>query len=324
MRLSLVLSGFGPIAATLPAVDAAERHGFDGVWSSEYLGFHDAIVPSTLYLSRTSRLEIGVMGLSTAGRHPGLSAMELMSLSELAPGRIRCQVGLGDAASAAKLGRQISAPLPSTEAFVRNLRSTLQGETMQAEHREFAFAGYNLAGLGPPPPLDVMAIRPGMVRLACRIGDGVSLSIGASFAYLKDVIADIERELAAADRPRDSFRITALAMASIGGDVDKACRPVAAINAGAHQATAAFLARGVVDAEELLGIEQAQGPAGLKAYWTPARVRQISLVSTPDGVGEKLSEYAALGIDELGLMIVNPAAELPELIAAIAEAHKTI
>ena len=123
----------------------------------------------------------------------------------------------------------------------------LRGDTMEEAHPEFTFHKFRLAGLGAPPPLDVMAIRPRMVQLACRIGDGISLSIGASKHYLHDVLRDIDRELDAAGRKRSQFRITALAMVSIGRDIDKACRPIAAINAGADQATAAFLARGVVD-----------------------------------------------------------------------------
>jgi alkanesulfonate monooxygenase SsuD/methylene tetrahydromethanopterin reductase-like flavin-dependent oxidoreductase (luciferase family) len=81
--------GIGPIESTLWAARAAERFGLGGVWSAEHIGFHDAIVPSALYLRETERLEIGVVGISTAGRHPGLIAMELSSLAELGPGRVR-------------------------------------------------------------------------------------------------------------------------------------------------------------------------------------------------------------------------------------------
>ena len=71
MRLSVSFSGFGGLADTLPIVDAAEEHGLDGVWTAEHLGFHDAVVPSALYIGRTSRIEVGLVGLSTASRHPG-------------------------------------------------------------------------------------------------------------------------------------------------------------------------------------------------------------------------------------------------------------
>ena len=115
VRLSVSFMGISPIESTLPAVRAAERFGLDGVWSAEHIGFHDAIVPSALYLRETERLEVGVVGISTAGRHPGLIAMELSSLAELGPGRVRVQVGTGDPSLVAKLGKEVSRPARSTQ-----------------------------------------------------------------------------------------------------------------------------------------------------------------------------------------------------------------
>ena len=63
------------------------------------------------------------------------------------------------------------------------------------------------------PPIDVMAIRPKMVQTAARVGDGLSISVGASQQYLTDVVKDVERDLAEAGRDRSAFRITALAIA---------------------------------------------------------------------------------------------------------------
>ena len=62
MRLSVTFSGFGGLADTMPIVQAAEEHGLDGVWTAEHLGFHDAVVPSAVYLATTQRIEIGLVG----------------------------------------------------------------------------------------------------------------------------------------------------------------------------------------------------------------------------------------------------------------------
>ena len=118
MRLSLSFMGISPIDSTLPAVRAAERFGLDGVWSAEHIGFHDAIVPSALYLRETERLEVAVVGISTAGRHPGLIAMELSSLAELGP-RTGPRPGRhGDPSLIAKLGKELARPARSTEELV--------------------------------------------------------------------------------------------------------------------------------------------------------------------------------------------------------------
>ena len=96
MRISIAFSGFGGLESTFPAVLAAEAAGLDGVWTAEHLGFHDAMVPSAMYLRATERIEIGMVGFSPVSRHPAVLAMELGSMSELAPGRVRVQVGTGD------------------------------------------------------------------------------------------------------------------------------------------------------------------------------------------------------------------------------------
>jgi len=158
MRLSIAYTGFSGLEATMPAVIAAEEAGLDGVWTAEHIGFHDAVVPSVMYMRATKRLEIGLVGLSTAGRHPGLTAMELLSLSEIGPGRVRVAVGLGDPTLVAKLGRRIHKPLQSIAVFVGALRDALRGGDLKVEHPEFTFDGFRANPLGPPPPIDVMAI----------------------------------------------------------------------------------------------------------------------------------------------------------------------
>jgi alkanesulfonate monooxygenase SsuD/methylene tetrahydromethanopterin reductase-like flavin-dependent oxidoreductase (luciferase family) len=319
--LSVAFSGFGGLADTLPAVMAAEEAGFDGVWTAEHLGFHDAVVPSAVYLSKTERIEIGLVGLSTASRHPALTAMELMSMSELAPGRIRAQVGLGDDSLVGKLGRKISKPIASTTAFVTSLRETLQGRDMKQTYPEFTFDGFRLSPLGPVPMIDVMAIRPKMVQVAAQVGDGLSISIGASAAYLEDVVRDVERELKEAGRDRSTFRITALAMTAIGDDLDVMRGPIGPMLSTFPQASAAFLARGVVDGDELVRVEREEGPFGVMKLWTPDKVDQIAFVATPAMLEDRLAAYAATGIDELAVMMINPPDQQPGIIHQLAAAR---
>jgi alkanesulfonate monooxygenase SsuD/methylene tetrahydromethanopterin reductase-like flavin-dependent oxidoreductase (luciferase family) len=169
MRISIAFTGMTPIAGTIPAVEAADRHGFDGVWTAEHVGFHDAIVPATVYLSRTERLEVGLVGFSSASRHPGLLAMELLSLSELFPGRVRVGVGTGDPSLVAKLGAGIEHPARSSAALVHSLREALAGREMNVAHPGYEFRGFRVAPLGPAPPVDLMAIRPRM--WGRRLGD---------------------------------------------------------------------------------------------------------------------------------------------------------
>jgi alkanesulfonate monooxygenase SsuD/methylene tetrahydromethanopterin reductase-like flavin-dependent oxidoreductase (luciferase family) len=321
MRLSIAFTGFGALEPTVPIVKAAQDAGFEGVWTAEHLGFHDAIVPSAVYVREAPGLDIGLVGLATAGRHPALTAMELGSLSELAPGRVRAAIGTGDAGLIGKLGKTLNKPVDNVARFVRSLKETLVGRDMKESHPEFTFDGFRMAPLGPAPAIDVMAIRPRMVAMAAQVADGLSISVGASKQYLRETVALVESELAAAGRSRNDFRITALAMATVGDDKDSARGPLPAMLAMFPQDTAAYLARGVVDAEALVAAERDGGPFAVMKMWTPEAVDQIALVATPDTIAAELAAYAATGIDELALTLLNPPEEQPQVVKHIAAAR---
>jgi alkanesulfonate monooxygenase SsuD/methylene tetrahydromethanopterin reductase-like flavin-dependent oxidoreductase (luciferase family) len=322
VRISLSFIGIAPIESTLPAVRAAEQFGLDGVWSAEHIGFHDAIVPSALYLRETERLEVGVVGICTASRHPGLTAMELSSLAELGPGRIRVQVGTGEPSLVAKLGKGIERPARSTEAFVKALRDALAGREVNVEHADYAFRGFKVTPLAPPPAVDVMAIRPLMVRTAARVGDGLSISIGASPTYLAETVRDAERELAAQGRDRASFRITAVTLGVIAKDLETARQQVSPIFTMLEPATAEYLARGVIEPGSLVGAAQSEGALGVVKYFTPEVIDAIALVSTPDTVGDAIARYAATGIDELAVSIFAAPEDQPAIVEQLARARR--
>ncbi len=321
MRLSLDFMGIAPIASTLPVVRAAERFGLDGVWSCEHIGLHDAIVPSALYLRETERLEVGVVGISTAGRHPGLTAMELSSLAELGPGRVRVQVGTGDPSLVAKLGKAIERPARSTEAFVNALREALAGGEMNLEQPDFTFRGFRLTPLASPPPVDVMAVRPLMVRTAARVGDGLALSLGASLTYLADTVRDVQHELDARGRDRRSFRITAVTLGVIAVDVDTARAQALPLFSLLEPAMAEHLARGVIEPGALVAAAESGGTPAVMKLFTPEVVDSIALVTTPDGLGAALERHAATGIDELAVSIFAAPEDQPAIVEQLARAR---
>jgi len=318
MRISVGFSGFGPLGPTLPAIQAADAGGLDGVWSCEHIGFHDALVPSATYLATTRSLEIGLVGLGPASRHPGMTATELASLCELGPGRVRVQVGTGDPALVAKLGARYPRPLATVRTFVHVLRELLAGHELDVEHPIGRFAGFQLAPLAGPPAIDVMAIRPKMLRLACEIGDGVSLSAGASLAYLTDTVAEVEAGLAELGRDRSQFRITALAFGLIAPDPDPAIAMFASMMTMFPADSAAYLARGAFDTEAYLAAMNASRTMDAAKLITPDAIRAITLAAGLDEIAPAIDAYARTGIDELGILPLSPPPLLPDVVEAIA------
>jgi len=321
MLLSLSFMGISPIESTMPVVRAAERFGLHGVWSAEHIGFHDAIVPTALYLRETERLEVAVVGISTAGRHPGLIAMELSSLAELGPGRVRVQVGTGDPSLVAKLGKQVTRPARSTEQLVQALRAALAGDEMNVEYPGYAFSGFKVNPLAPPPAVDVMAVRPLMVRTAARVGDGLSISMAASHTYLSETVRDVERELAAQGRDRASFRISAVALGVISEDLDTACSSAAPLFTIFDPPMLEYLARGVIEPGALVAAAESGGTPAAMQILTPEVVEGIALVATPEQLGGALERYAATGIDELAVSIFAAPEQQPAIVEQLAAAR---
>jgi 5,10-methylenetetrahydromethanopterin reductase len=314
VRLSLTFTGFGALASNLPAVKAAEEAGFDGVWYAEHICMHDAIVPATAFLCATERLEIGVVGLSIAGRHPGVTAMELASLAELGPGRVRAAVGLGVPEMVAKLGKKITKPIAETTQLVQSLRQALAGLDLNFERPGYKFEQYKLNPMGPPPPIDVMAVRPRMQETAAVIGDGISLSIGGSHSYIADVVQRCEEVLAREGRSRQDFRVTAVVAAAVTDNIEAGCMQVAGILSSFDPGTIGYLAQGALPDGALEEAFARGGPFEAVSLFTEEVVQELAIVAPPDGLGPALKRYADLGVDDLAIVPLNPPPQIPEIL----------
>jgi alkanesulfonate monooxygenase SsuD/methylene tetrahydromethanopterin reductase-like flavin-dependent oxidoreductase (luciferase family) len=326
LRLSIAFDGSQALDTCQAVVRAAETAGLDGVWSAEHLGLHDAVTASAAFLVTTSRIEVGLVGLNASSRHPGLLAMELASLAELGKGRVRAQLGTGDAILGARIGARSRRPLGEVEAFVAAIRALQRGEEVSVDEPEFRLDRFRLRRFRPAPrtPLDVMAIRPAMLELACRIGDGVALSAGASRAYLAESMGAIERHLATHERVRSRFRISAMVLAAVGDDLSEARRRVAKVLAfappGAIPALTAGL-DGLPDPEVVRATLGRDGPAAAAAMYPDEVVDALSIVATPAGLPAAIERFAALGIDELALTLTGDLEDMLTATSALGHAR---
>lgn len=322
MRISLAFDGSTPIKDTLPAVLAADRLGLDGVWSAEHVGLNDGIVPSATYLSRTERLDVGIVGCNTDTRHPGLLAMELNSLEQIGPGRVRVQVGTGDFNLSQLIGSNGSGrSLANVEALVRSLRSLLAGDSVTESAPAFRLTSLSLRGPVARLPIDVMAIRPKMLDLASDVGDGVALSFGASHGYLSRVVAETEAALERKGKERGSFRITAITAAAVAPDLDAARAKAGKVLAFAHMPTARILAEGVGPLPATNDLRMALESGGLAAAaetFAGDTIDALALVATPDTFANAVTAYADTGIDELAVMLTGNPRDHVEIVEMLA------
>lgn len=304
MRFSVAFTGFGAMKPMVELAQAADDLGFDGVFSAEHIGGHDGIVPSAILLGATG-LDVGIVGLSPASRHPGVLAMELSSLSEYGPGRVRVQVGTGDAGMLSTIGVKVPRPLTTVPRFVRHLKDATSGRRMKAQEELYSFNNLKLTPMGPPLPVDVMAVRPKMIRMACEVADGLSISVAASIQYLRETVQEVEAHLAELGRDRASFRITAIVTTSVADDIDVARGPVLGIASLGDAETIAHLGRGVLERTALVDAVAKGGALGMRAAIPAEALDETALVATPATLPERLAAFASTGVDELSMLLVG-------------------
>lgn len=308
VRISVSFGGYGPLAPTLSAVAAAEAAGLDGVWMCEHLGFTDGVVPAAVAAARTTGIEVGIVGPAPVSRHPGLFAMELASLAAVAPGRIRVQVGLGDAQLVAALGGNHRRGLSTARELVGVLHELLAGKRVDGVFAGHRFDGFAITPPPVAPEIDLMAVRPRMIELAAETADGVSLTAGASPAYLRATVDAVTSALEAAGRDRSAFRISATVLGAVAADPDSAAAMLRPELAAFPPEGLAVTAPDVFDPAELA--------AGRLTLTTEA-IAAIAVVATPQTLPAVLAEWAGTGIDEIALGLANPTDEVPALLAAL-------
>ncbi|MGH9055925.1 MAG: LLM class F420-dependent oxidoreductase, partial [Acidimicrobiales bacterium] len=151
--------------------------GYTDVWSSEADGT-DAFTPLALASVWAPTLRLGTAIVPAFTRGPALLAQSAAAMAEAAPGRFAVGVGTSSDAIVERWnGIPFEEPYKRTRDVVRFLRQALAGEKVDAEFDTFTVRGFKLGR--PPavvPPLLVAALRPGMLRLAAREGDGAIIN----------------------------------------------------------------------------------------------------------------------------------------------------
>jgi probable F420-dependent oxidoreductase len=156
--------------------------GYTDVWSAEVDGA-DGFTPLTLAAIWEPSLNLGVAVTPVFTRGPGLLAMTVAAMSEVAGARFT--MGLG-ASSAPVVERWNGIPYAHPYARTRDVldfvKRALAGEKIDQVFETFEVHGFKLSRpVVQRPPILLGALRPGMLRLAGREADGAILNwLGAN------------------------------------------------------------------------------------------------------------------------------------------------
>lgn len=151
--------------------------GYTDLWGSE-AGGTDGFVPLALASVWAPSARLGVAIVPAFTRGPGLMAMSVATMAETAPGRFVMGIGTSSDVIVERWNDiPFDKPYHHTRDMVRFLRKALSGEKVDEEFETFRVRGFRL-GRKPEvvPPILVAALRPGMLRLAGREGDGAIIN----------------------------------------------------------------------------------------------------------------------------------------------------
>ena len=142
---------------------AAERAGFDAVWTGESWG-SDAFSPLVLIAAATERIRLGTGVVQIAARTPTATAMHAVTLDHISGGRAILGLGVsGPQVVEGWYGRPSARPLARTREYVEILRRVFERDgplSFEGDHFQHPYAGAGAEGLGKPLKIMTHPLRP--------------------------------------------------------------------------------------------------------------------------------------------------------------------
>jgi F420-dependent oxidoreductase-like protein len=176
--------GAGPPADAPELFAAADRLGFDQIWTAEAWG-SDAWTPLAWYGSRTSRVHLGTSVSQLSARPPTTLAMTAMTMDHLTGGRVIVGIGTSNPQVVEGwYGQPYPRPLERTREYIEIMRAVIARKepvVYQGKHYQLPYQGGT--GLGKPLkpilhpyrteiPIYLGAEGPKNVAMAAEIADG--------------------------------------------------------------------------------------------------------------------------------------------------------
>ncbi|KJR05571.1 LLM class F420-dependent oxidoreductase [Gordonia sihwensis] len=236
MKLGLQLGYWGaqPPTNHRELVQAAERAGFDSVYTAEAWG-SDAYTPLAWYGSDTERLRLGTSVLQLSARTPTACAMAALTLDHLSGGRHIVGLGVsGPQVVEGWYGQRFAKPLARTREYVDIMRQVWAREapvTSPGPHYPLPLSDESATGLGKPLksivhplrrdiPVHLGAEGPKNIALAAEIADGwLPLFFTPRMADQYNAWLDEGFARPGARHTRETFEIAAVAQIVLTDDV---------------------------------------------------------------------------------------------------------
>jgi F420-dependent oxidoreductase-like protein len=193
-RVGLVVSG-AEAAEAVAAIVEAEAVGVHQIWMTQSTPLPDTLGIFAAAGAQTSSVLMGTAVVPTFPRNPLALAQQVLTVSDLAPGRLRLGIGPSHRpVMEGVYGVPLTAPLEHLREYVSVLRAILwEGEV---DHHGRFFNIHTKLPRTPRTPILISALRENAYRLAGEISDG-AISWVCPVLYLVEKALPAMREGAA-------------------------------------------------------------------------------------------------------------------------------
>jgi 5,10-methylenetetrahydromethanopterin reductase len=218
VRFDVGILGNQPVPTIVRQVQLAEALGYDTAWITDtHLVCRELWVTLGACAQATSRITLGPGVTVPHTRHVSVTASAIVTLAEMAEGRIVLGIGTGGS-SAGTMGLSVQkvARIDTIERMASALRSLIGGGSTRFE----SGTDGRIAWLRHPPriPIYVAGSGPKMLAAAGRAGDGAILYASVSPPILRAGLACVEAGAGAGGRRLADLDVALWAPMSIGRD----------------------------------------------------------------------------------------------------------
>src|SRR5437879_5891863 len=207
------------LAESVARAQAAERLGFESVWTTQMPDARDAALVLAAYAANTERVRLGTGLLPIYTRHPTAMVQMAASLDELSGGRFILGIGISHKVTVEGMwGMRLESPVDAMREYLTIVRTSLRDGGCAFEGRFFTARWTYSAPRRPELPVMISALHPRMLELAGELADGVILYM-CSPAYIRDhVVPGISAGRAKVGKSLEGFEIVAAIDASLTSD----------------------------------------------------------------------------------------------------------
>ena len=189
---------------------AAERLGYESVWTRQLPGERDAALVLAAYAMHTERIKLGTGVLPVYTRHPSAMAQMAATLDELSGGRFILGIGVSHKVTVEGMwGLHLEHPVDAMREYVTIVRSIVRDGQVAFEGRHFtarvAYSGPRRADM----PLMISAVNPRMLELAGEVADGVVLYMCGPEYINDEVLPALRRGREKAGKSMAGFEVVA-------------------------------------------------------------------------------------------------------------------